>query len=158
MTGMWMATAMCALSGALGLGVEASGGETSAQAADMTAPAEVRQTYARVILTIGDQTYAHPGFFAYLGEESVFNFDIGGKVHQVAVGITGDEEKGYELNIVYKIGARLVLSGSGHTAAGKSVVLTKGKTKVEVLVDPHGQIDKKRRDKIKGPGSEDPLG
>jgi hypothetical protein len=36
--------------------------------------------------------------------------------------------------------------------------LSKGKTKLEVLVDPHGQIDKKRRDKIKGPDSDDPLG
>lgn len=123
-----------------------------------TAPAQVEQAYARVVLTIGDATYKHPGFFAYMDEESLFNFDIGGKVHEVAVAITGDEKKGYDLNVVYKVGSRLVLDGSGHIAAGKSLELKKDKVKLEVLVDPHGQVDKKRKKKIDGPGSDDPLG
>lgn len=122
------------------------------------APAEVKQAYARAVLQIGDAKYEHPGFFAYMGEESIFNFDIGGKVHEVAVGIDGSEKKGYDLTVVYKVGSRLVLDGSGHVAAGKSLELSKDTVKLSVLVDPHGQVDQKRRKKIDGPGSDDPLG
>lgn len=123
------------------------------------APAEpVQQAYAKVNLKIGDQTYAHPGFFAYCGEESLFNFEIGGKVHEVAVGIAGSESAGYDLDVVYKKEGALVLDGKGHIAAGKSLKLSKGEITLEVLVDPHGQVDKKRHKKIQGPGSDDPLG
>jgi hypothetical protein len=144
---------------ALGLAALVSGAplaSVSPQAS--TAPAEVEQAYASVVLKIGDQKYKHPGFFAYMDEESVFNFDIGGKVHEVAVAITGGEKKGYDLNVVYKVGARLVLDGSGHIDPGKKLKVNKGKVSLEVVVDPHGQVDKKRKKKIGGPGSEDPLG
>ena len=103
------------------------------------APArEARQTYARVILTLGGEKYAHPGFFAYVGEESIFNFEIGGKVHAVTVGIQGEEDQGYDLDVIYKAGNKLVVDGSGHVAPGKSMKLEKGEAKVQVFIDPHG--------------------
>ena len=150
MSSLWMLTALTAL-------LSSAPAELPSTQV-FTAPAEVEQAYARVSLTIGDASYDHPGFFAYMDEESVFNFDIGGKVHEVGVAITGNEKKGYDLNVVYKVGSRLVLNGSGHVAPGKSLELAKGKVKLRVLVDPHGQVDKKRKKKIGGPGSEDPLG
>ena len=150
MSSSWMLTALMALS---------SGTPTATESAlRVVAPAQVEQAYASVVLKIDDRTYKHPGFFAYMDEESLFNFDIGGKVHEVAVAIRGDEEKGYDLNVVYKVGNKLVLDGSGHIAAGKTLELAKGKVKLEVLVDPHGEVDKKRKKKIDGPGSDDPLG
>ena len=79
-------------------------------------------------------------------------------MHEVAVGIEGDEKKGYDLSVIYKVGSRLVLDGSGHIEAGKTLEIAKDKIKLSVLVDPHGQVDKKRRKKIDGPGSDDPLG
>jgi len=36
--------------------------------------------------------------------------------------------------------------------------LEKGDAKVQVFIDPHGQVDKARKKKIGGPDSEDPRG
>lgn len=122
------------------------------------APDEARQSYARVILNVGGKTYPHPGFFAYVGEESTFNFEIGGKVHEVVVGIQGDDENGYDLIVRYKLGQKILLEGTGHVAPGKSLKIEKAGATVEVIVDPQGSVDRKRRKKIDGPGSDDPMG
>lgn len=148
---------MCAsLLGALAMTGDASA--FTAPSAEAPPQQEVRQTYARVVLTLGDKTYKHPGFFAYCGEEAIFDFEIGGKVHEISVGIEGQEDKGYDLDVLYKKEATMVVSGKGHVKPGASLKLEKGTAKVEVFIDPHGQVDKGRRKKIGGPDSDDPLG
>jgi hypothetical protein len=116
------------------------------------------QTFASVTIVTGGETFSHPGFFAYVGEESVFSFTIGGKQHDVVVGIKGDEEKGYDLHVVYKRAGHVVLSGDGHVAAGGTHEITRGAATVKVHIDPHGAPDKGRKKKIEGPGGDDPLG
>lgn len=146
---------------ALGLILSMALGAPTAQAVEAPTAMGDRDladsAFVQVKIKDGDKSVTHPGFRLEFEEEGLFEIKAGANYSVVVTIVEGNGKK-YKIEVSFKKGNKVLTSGTVDAAAGKWVVLKKGKASVSVNVDPTGDVDKSRKKKIKGEDGDDPLG
>ena len=109
----------------------------------------------KVVVQNGDETLRHPGLEAYMGEETEFEMRVGKTKHVVVVFADKVGDDKFKVKLTYKRNGKTITSGDLDLKTKKPAAISKGKTKVTVMIDPNGRIGGK--EKIEAPKGDDPL-
>jgi hypothetical protein len=114
--------------------------------------------FVKVKIEEAGKTIDHPGFRVTDGETALFDIEEGGRKHRVEVVLTLKGDR-HTSSVTYSRGGTRKVAGdlAGPTGQWTTIASADGKIKVSLFVDPTGQSDETRRDKIEGPGGDDPL-
>lgn len=141
-------------------GLFLSGGALGARsfdaAAATTAPA-AESAFVKVKIERDGKVTEHPGYRIEHGVEEVFAIQEGGKTHEITVLIRGVEGGKFDVAVTYVVHGKQQGSADLALDAGRYGEFTAKGTKVGVFLDPQGDVDKSRKEKIDKPKSGAPL-
>lgn len=100
----------------------------------------------------------HPGYRIEHGVEETYAISEGGRNHEVTVMVRGGEGSSFDVHVIYSLNGKQHGETDLKLRPGKYTSFKAKGTKVSVYLDPQGDVDKSRKDKIDKPKGDDPLG
>jgi hypothetical protein len=99
----------------------------------------------------------HPGYRIEHGVEETYAISEGGRNHEITVMIRGEQDGKFDVQVTYALNGKQRAQQDMMLSPGKYATLNVKATKVAVYLDPQGDVDKSRKDKINKPKAGDPL-
>lgn len=152
----WMVAGVLAMTpmGAVGL---VAGTPAEAAAVMDDGDEEMAQSFVSFTIKDGKHEITHPGFDAVHGEETIMEVREGKAKYVVTLEVSREGEGDYHLVVTFtKNGGKLMDHEKVTAHPRQKVELAHGK--LSLMVDPTGDVDDSRKDKIDPIGGDDPLG
>lgn len=139
------------------LGAGGVAGERSPDAPTALSAPAAESAFVKVRIERGGKVTEHPGYRIEHGVEEVFAIQEGGKTHEITVQIRGVSDGKFDVAVSYAVHGKSQGSAELSLDAGRYGEFTAKGIKVGVFLDPQGDVDKSRKDKIDKPKSGAPL-
>ncbi len=152
----WTVAGVLALS-PVGAAVLVAGTPAEAAAVLGEGEGETAQSFVTFTIKDGKHEIKHPGFDAVHGEETIMEVHEGKAKYVVTLEVAREGEGDYHLVVSFtKNGGKLMDHEKVTAHPRQEIKLAHGK--LSLMVDPSGEVDDSRKDKIDPIGGDDPLG